>query len=93
MLSPFFFLWLSIPPPPLGPMPSSFLVVVCLVDLIYTEFAVPSPISPEPLPAVLLYADDIAEFCPLAFPPAPSLGPVPSSFLVVVCVVDLIYTE
>jgi len=55
--------------------------------------AVPSPISPEPLPAVLLYADDIAEFCPLAFPPAPSLGPVPSSFLVVVCVVDLIYTE
>jgi hypothetical protein len=48
------------------------------------------PTSPEPPAAVLLYANDIAVFS-LAFPPAPSLGLVPS--LVVVCVVDLFYIE
>ena len=35
-------------------------------------------------PAVLFF---------LASPPDPSLGPGPSSFIVVVCVVDLFYTE
>ena len=37
--------------------------------------AVPPSIPPEPLPAVLVYADDIAVFLPLASPPAPPLGP------------------
>jgi hypothetical protein len=53
--------------------------------------AVFAPISPEPKPVVLRYADDIAVFFSLASPPAPSLKPVP--FLVVVCVVDLFYME